>query len=219
MNSRGQQVVIPLEHDELIEFQVGDNQKHGLPLVPFSEQEQKLEEQMPFELTHELSPMAWFSDIKAKTCMTYKPTQRDQQLAKNDFNRSIVVEMMIPSGMRINERQLGFFLSHMPEVMDFTYEPCGQKLSIFLNIPSSAFGKSICLEWALQRLSTVMKMAPMEVRVFDYLRPEIQLIRRVPMELQPAVLGYSYVDAVHKARPNMEQIKDMAKREGPWRRK
>jgi hypothetical protein len=186
----------------------------------FFEKEIKSEEPMPFELTHEWTPAPWFSDIKVKTCMTYKPTRRDQQLAKDEFSRSIVMEAVIPSGMRVNERQINFLLSHVPEVMSMSYEMWGQRLRFFLNIPSTVYGKPICLDWALQRLSTVMNWAPMEVRVYDYLRPENALVRLFPWDLQPVAVGYTWVDAVHKARPSMEQAKAMAKREnGPWSRK
>jgi hypothetical protein len=114
--------------------------------------------------------------------------------------------------MRINERQLGFFLSRVPEVMSFTYERCGHKLHFFLNVPSTVFGKPICLEWCLERLSTVMKWAPMEVRVYDYLKQDTQLVRLFPIQLQPSMLGYSFVDAFHKARPSIESLPNLRKR-------
>ena len=93
--------------------------------------------------------------------------------------------------MRINERQLGFFLSHVPEVMYFTYSPPNHKLYIYINVPKTVSGKSICLEWCLERLSTVMKSASMEVCVYDYLEQERQLVRLFPIQLQPSVPGYS----------------------------
>jgi hypothetical protein len=178
----------------------------------FSEPEQKPMEPVPFQLTHELTPMSWLSEIKAKTCMTYTPTPKDRQLAKENFNRTMVMEIKLPSGMRINERQIGFFLSRVPEVMYFTYEPCGHKLYFFINVPSTVFGKPICLEWCFERLSWVMKWAPMEVRVYDYLQQETQLVRMFPMQMQPAVLGYSFIEAMHKARPTLEELPSMRKR-------
>jgi len=178
----------------------------------FVEQEQKLLEPVPFQLTHEMTPMSWLTELKVKTCMTYTPTPKDRQLARENFNRTIIMEMELPSGMRINERQMGFFLSRVPEVMYFTYSPCGHKLRFFINVPSTVFGKPICVEWCLERLSTVMKWTPMEVRVYDYLQQERQLIRLFPMQLQPTVLGYTFVDAVHKVRPTLEAVSRMQRR-------
>ena len=114
--------------------------------------------------------------------------------------------------MRINERQLGFFLSRVPEVMYFVYAPHTHKLYIFINVPTTVFGKPICLEWCLERLSTVMKWTPMEVRVYDYLQQERQLVRLFPIQLQQSVLGYSFVEAAHKARPSLDQIPSMQRR-------
>jgi len=178
----------------------------------FVEQEQKPTEPLPFQLTHELTPMSWLTEIKAKTCMTYTPTPKDRQMAKESFNRTIIMEVKIPSGMRVNERQLGFFLSRVPEVVYFTYEPCGHKVHFFINVPSTSYGKQICLEWCLERLSFVMKWAPMEVRLYDYLQQDNQLIHLFPMQMQPTILGYSFIDAAHKARPDIESIPSMHKR-------
>jgi hypothetical protein len=86
--------------------------------------------------------------------------------------------------MCIDHHQLGICSNRVPEVLSFTYEPCGHKLNFLLNVPSAVFGKSICLKWRLERLSTVMKWAPMEVRVYDYLRPDIQLARLFPIQLK-----------------------------------
>jgi hypothetical protein len=66
--------------------------------------------------------------------------------------------------MRINHHQSGCCFSDVPVVMSVSYEACGHKLNFFLNVSSAVFGKSICLEWYLERLSTVMKWAPMEVQ-------------------------------------------------------
>lgn len=86
--------------------------------------------------------------------------------------------------------------------MYFTYEPCGNKLIFFVNVPSMMFEKSICLEWMLERLSTVITWSPIEIRVYDYLQPDIQFIERYPVQFQPNLLGYSFVEAMEKARPN-----------------
>jgi hypothetical protein len=110
-------------------------------------------------------------------------------------------------GTRINVRQIGFFLSRIEQVMYFTYDTHCNKLIFFLNVPSTVFGKPICLEWCLERLSTVITWSPIQIRVYDYLDQETQLIQLFPVEFQPKVLGYSYVDAIHKARPSMESLK------------
>lgn len=106
-------------------------------------------------------------------------------------------------GTRVNVRQMGFYLSRIPQVMYFTYEPCGNKLIFFVNVPSTMFGKSICLEWMLERLSTVMTWSPIQLRLYDYLEPEMEMIERFPVQFQPNYLGYSFVEAIEKARINL----------------
>jgi len=161
---------------------------------------------LPFTLTQEFKPMPWFSEITAKTCMTYKPTAEHQRFIKDTFNRTMVIEMHLPSGMRINERQIGFFLSRVENVMYYTYDRCGHKLSFFVNVPSTWFGKPICMEWCLERLSSVVNWSPMHVRVYDYLQPEMEFTQYFPMQFAPQVLGYTFVDAIHKARPSLESL-------------
>jgi len=93
--------------------------------------------------------------------------------------------------------------------MYFTYEPCGNKLAFFLNIPSTVFNKPICLEWCLERLSTVVAWSPIKVRTYDYLEQETQLVQLIPIEFQPELIGYSFIEAVHNARPTLESIAKM----------
>jgi hypothetical protein len=95
--------------------------------------------------------------------------------------------------------------------MYFTYEPCGNKLVFFLDVPSTFFNKPICLEWCLERLSTVIAWSPVKVRTYDYLEQEIQLIQLIPIEFQPKLIGYSFIEAVHKARPTLESLAKMQK--------
>jgi len=159
----------------------------------------------------EFTPMSWFSEIKAKTCMTYMPTAMDKKFVPMTFNRTIVVEVELPSGTRVNMRQIGFFLSRVPEVMYFTYEPCGNKLIFFLNVPSMMFDKPICLEWCLERLSTVVSWSPIKIRTYDYLEQETQLVQLMPIDFQPNLFGYSFIEAVHKARPSLESMVKMQK--------
>ena len=108
--------------------------------------------------------------------------------------------------MRLNLRQIGFFLSRVPEVMYFTFNERCNKLSFFINVPSTVYGKPICFNWCLERLSLVSQWAPIQIRAYDYLEQETQLVRLLPVQLQPNLLGYSFVDAVHKSRPTLEQL-------------
>jgi hypothetical protein len=183
--------------------------------VYWEKQQQQTNEPVPFQLSNEFVPMPWLSEITARTCLTYTPTPKDQQLAKDTFNRTIVVEVQIPSGMRLNLRQIGFLLSRVPEVMWFTMSEHDHKINFFLNIPSNVYGKPICFEWCLERLSLVKSWAPIQIRAYDYLQPRWQLIRLMPIQFQPSVLGYSFVDAVLKVRPNPEQLSKMQQQMRP----
>jgi hypothetical protein len=189
----------------------------------FGEQQQLMQQPVPFQLTQEFMPMPWFSEIKTKTCMTYTPMTQYQKFVTDNFNRTIVVEIELPSGnkkfilikkfffsfllgTRVNMRQLGFFLSRVEQLMYFTYEPCGHKLIFFINVPSTVFGKPVCLEWCLERLSTVLVWSPIQIRVYDYLDQETQLVKLVPIQFQPNLMGYSFVEAVHQARPTLQSM-------------
>jgi hypothetical protein len=119
--------------------------------------------------------------------------------------------------MRLNIRQIGFFLSRVPEAMYFTYNERANKISFFLNVPSTVYGKPICLDWCLERLSFVSQWAPIQIRAYDYLEQETQLVRLVPIQLPPNLLGYSFVEAVHKSRPTLEQLSKMQQPQQPIR--
>jgi len=123
----------------------------------------------------------------------------------------MVIEVELPSGMRINVRQIGFFLSRVEHVMYYTYEPWCNKLVFFINVPSTVFGKPICLDWCLERLSWVVMWAPIKIRAYDYLQQETQLVHLIPIKLQPTLIGYPFVEAVHKARPTLEKLATMQK--------
>jgi len=72
----------------------------GLVFVKIVEEyaeQQQSGESMPFQLTQEFKPMPWFSEIRAKTCMTYTPTTK---LTTENFNRTMVIEIELPSGKR-----------------------------------------------------------------------------------------------------------------------
>ena len=167
----------------------------------YAEPKQQIKDKsIPIQLTHEFLPMPWFSEVKCKTCMTYTSVSKSPT---EKVNRTMVIEFEIPSGTRVNVRQIGFYLSRVEQVMYFTYEPCANKLIFFVNVPSTMFGKSICLEWMLERLSTVITWSPIEIRVYEYLQPNVQFIERFPVQFQPNLLGYSFVEAIEKARPNL----------------
>jgi len=146
------------------------------------------------------------SEITSRTCLTYTPSVKDRQLAKDTFNRTVIVEVELPSGMRLNLRQIGFFLRRVPQLMYFTYSKRANKINFFINVPQDFYGKPICFEWCLERLSWVTQWAPIEVRVYDYLQQDTQLVRSVPITLPSNLLGWSFVEAVHKARPSLEQL-------------
>jgi len=61
-------------------------------------QQQQTNQPIPFQVTNEFLPMPWLSEVTTRTCLTYTPTTRDQQLAKGVFNRTVVVEFQLPSG-------------------------------------------------------------------------------------------------------------------------
>jgi hypothetical protein len=175
----------------------------------YVEKQQQTRETMPFQLTNEFLPMPWFNEITAKTCVTYTPTT--EKFMKEDFNRTVVVDVQLPSGFRINLRQIGFFLSRVPEAMYFTYNEHSNKIHFFLSMPPTVLGKPICLDWCLERLSFVTQWAPIKICAYDYIKPEMRLVRLIPVQFQPNLLGYSFVEAVHKARPTMEQLTEMQK--------
>lgn len=71
----------------------------------------KTSQPVPFQLTNEFQTMSWLTEVVTRTCLTYTPTARDQQLAKSVFNRTIVVEVQLPSGkMNEKQRKKKFFL-------------------------------------------------------------------------------------------------------------
>ena len=60
----------------------------------YAEPKQQIQDETLFELTNEFVPMPWFSEVKCKACMTYKPSNPMPDKA----NRTIVLEYSIPSG-------------------------------------------------------------------------------------------------------------------------
>ncbi|CAF1662833.1 unnamed protein product [Adineta ricciae] len=163
-------------------------------------------EPMPFKLSQEFLPKTWLTEIAAKTCLTFTPTPEMQRFVKDTFNRTIVIDIELPSGMRIEENQIGFFLSKVEYVHHFDYNRCFNKLSLFVVVPSTMYGKDICMDWCLERLSTVVNWSPISIRVYDYLQPETTLVRLFPIQFQPALLGYSFVEKAHELRPKLDSL-------------
>ena len=64
----------------------------------FIEKQQQTSEPTPFQLSNEFTPFPWLNEIKAKTCLTYTPTAREQKGVKENFNRTVVLEFQLPSG-------------------------------------------------------------------------------------------------------------------------
>jgi len=169
-------------------------------------QPQSISEPSPFQLTQEFTPKKWLSEVEARTCMTYTPTQEQRRPMKENWNHAVSVDVQLPSGMRIGIRQIGFFLSKVENVMHFTHDVRRNKLTFFISIPWNMVGKPICVDWCLERLSHVINHAPIEVRAYDYTRPEITFSRLFPVQVQPSLLGFSFVDAMMKERPKLEEL-------------
>ena len=163
-------------------------------------------EKLPFELTQEFKSMPWFNEIQAKTCMKYTPMTTEHKLIDETLNRTMIVKVELPSGMRVNLQQIGFFLSRVEQMMYFTFDPCSNTLTFFVNVPSNMFGKMICFEWCLERLSTIVNWSMIPIRVYDYIQQETQLVHLEKLQFEPKLLGFSFVQAVHQARPSLEQI-------------
>jgi hypothetical protein len=66
----------------------------------FMEQEQKRIKTVPFELTKEFTSMPWLIEIKATTFMPYRPTTKDKRLNKEYSNRTMIIQVELPSGKR-----------------------------------------------------------------------------------------------------------------------
>lgn len=177
----------------------------------FYEKEQQRVEPSPFTLTNDFTPAPWFSEIEVKTCLTYTPTAKELLKVKESFNRTVVVEYELPSGTRINFRQIGFALSRIENIMYFTFDERARKLNFFINMPQTSYGKPICFAWILERLSYLMSWNSVQVHAYDYLQQDTELQRLFPTQFQPSVAGYAFIDAVHKARPSLEQLATMRK--------
>ena len=181
----------------------------------YMEKQQKRIQPISYHLTNEFLPMSWLNEVTIRTCLTYTPTLNDQKLANNTFNRTIIVSIQIPSGkikqtiiiqinfmylgMRHNQRRIGFFLNRVvSEIMYFIFDERNSKINFIFNVPSNIYGRPICFNWCLERLSSVTSWAPIQIRAYDYLQPESQIIRLIPVLIYPKLLGYSFVEVVHR---------------------
>jgi hypothetical protein len=99
----------------------------------------------------------------------------------------------------------------MENVIYFTFCERENMLSFFINVPSNMHGKAMCLEWIFERLSLIKSWAPIQVRAYDYLQQDTQLVRLFPVQYQPNLLGYSFVEAIHKARPSLDDLAALQK--------
>ncbi|CAF4312517.1 unnamed protein product [Rotaria sp. Silwood2] len=112
------------------------------------------------------------SEIRARTCLTYTPTCKDLKLAQDTFNRTVIVEVQIPSE---------FFLNRVSEAMHFIFNEHTNKINFFVNISSTIYGKQVCFEWGLEHLSLVRSWTLIQIRAYDYLQQESLLIRLFPI--------------------------------------
>lgn len=46
-----------------------------------------------------------------------------------------------------------------------------------------------------------MNWSPIEVRVSDYLQQDNSLVRLIPIEFQPRLIGYPFIEAMHNVTP------------------
>lgn len=66
----------------------------------YVEKQQQTTQPTPFQLTNEFVPLPWFNEINARTCVTYTPTAQTPSVGKDAVNRTVLVEVQLPSGRR-----------------------------------------------------------------------------------------------------------------------
>ena len=110
-------------------------------------------------------------------------------------------------------RQLGFVLSQIENMIYFTFDERLHMLNFFINMPQTSYGKPLCFEWIFERLSHVISWTPIQVHAYDYLQQDTELTRLFPVQIQPNVAGYTFVDAVHKVRPSLEELAAIQKQQ------
>ena len=95
--------------------------------------------------------------------------------------------------------------------MYFTFDERARSLNFFINMPQSHYGKAICFDWIMERLSYLISWKSVQVHAYDYLQQDTELQRLFPTKFEPSVAGYDFITAVHKDRPSMEQLATMRK--------
>ena len=113
----------------------------------FVEQQQQPQttQPTPFQLSTQFTPMPWLSEIKAETCVTYSPSPKDLELAKSAFNRTVIVEVQLPSGkIRRKRKKQHSFLSL------FLFRHAHQSPSNWILLKSSSRSYVLYLQYALQ---------------------------------------------------------------------
>jgi len=154
----------------------------------------------------EFKPMSWLSEIKAKTCLTYTPKQQERNGKLTNVNSTVVIEVQLPSGTRVNLRQIGFFAERYSQLVYFYYRHHRHTMVFFVQLPVEQQSKPWCMEWPIERLSTVINQQAVEVRAYDYLKPEIcyKKLFNVVDAIQPQLLGYEYVERFLQSRPDIK---------------
>ncbi|CAF1158418.1 unnamed protein product, partial [Didymodactylos carnosus] len=143
----------------------------------------------------EFQPVSWLSEIKAKTCLTYIPKQQEQDGKLANVNSILIVEVQLPSGTRVNLRQIGFFAERYSQLVYYYYRRHRHTMVFCVQFPieQQSQSKPLCMEWSVERLSTVINQQAVEVRAYDYLTAEIcsKKLYNVVDAIQPQLLGYS----------------------------
>ena len=132
----------------------------------------------PFQLNQEFRLSPSMNETQAKTCLTYNSSvTKDHQ-----YNRTIAVDVQLPSSTRANLREIAFLLSAVPSIISFHYEPHNNKMIFLMNIPSTMFNKEICFEWVLKNFGSVVHWSPVVIHAYDYLRHNVQSFRLIPLQ-------------------------------------
>ena len=87
----------------------------------FVEKQQQTTQPTPFQLTNEFTPLPWFSEINARTCVTYTPTAQTPSVGKDAVNRTVIVEVQLPSGKIFSRIFYSKSLSLSLQVSDSTF--------------------------------------------------------------------------------------------------
>ncbi|CAF0859596.1 unnamed protein product [Didymodactylos carnosus] len=159
----------------------------------------------------EFESMSRLNEIRARTCLTYTPKQQEQNRKLANVNSTLVVEVELPSGTRVNLRQISFFVQRYNQIVYYYYRRHRHTMVFFVQCPIGQQSKEMCMEWPIERLSTVINQQPIEVRAYDYLKPEIcsRKLFNVVDAIKPQALGYEYVKFFLQSRPDIKSVPTM----------